>query len=296
MTRFRWVMCLTAVLSLVTAVWIGWKLIGSRDIENVRVNDQTPRIGKEITNSLNMKFIRIPAGKFIMGCPKDESKQFDGEMEHEVEITRPFLMGVHEVTQEQYERVMGNNPSWFSESDIGRDMVKGMDTKRFPVETVSWDDAQEFCKKLSEREEEKKAGRSYRLPTEAEWEYACRGGATTHSAYSFGSTLSPKQANFSETGLQRPCPVGSYPANAFGLFDMHGNVWEWCQDYYGPYDLSQKKDPTGPKNVPEERRVLRGGGWRFDGFYCRSAHRNWYIPIGHHYSNGFRVICVVRAP
>ena len=191
------------------------------------------------------------------------------EEQHEVSITKPFYLGVYVVTQAEYEKVMGNNPSWFSAKGDGKDKVKDMDTGQFPVEKVSWDDAVAFCKKLSELPEEKKAGRVYRLPTEAEWEYACRAG--TKTAFHYGDSLSSKQANFNgnfpyggaDKGpyLGRTAKVGSYAANAFGLYDMHGNVWEWCQDWYDEnyYKNSPKEDPPGP--AQGLHRVVRGGGW-----------------------------------
>ncbi len=187
---------------------------------------------KEITNSIGMKLVLIPAGKFMMGSPKDEKDRFDDEEQHEVEITKPFYMGVYDVTQAEYEKVMGKNPSYFSAAGDGKDRVKDMDTTRFPVEMISWADAVEFCRKLSEMPEEKQAGRVYRLPTEVEWEYACRGGTVT--AFHYGAALSSTQANFrgnfpyggAAKGpyLERTTKVGSYQPNAYGLYDMHGNV------------------------------------------------------------------------
>jgi formylglycine-generating enzyme required for sulfatase activity len=258
---------------------------------------------REVTNSVNMKFVSIPSGKFLMGSPREERRRPD-EAQHEVEITKPFLLGIHKVTQDQYKQVMDKNPSYFSDSGEGKDRVKGLDTRRFPVENVSWMDAQDFCEKLSKLPEEKKNGRSYRLPTEAEWEYACRGGAILSEPFHFGHSLSSRQANFDGNHpygeaprgeyLQRTSEVGSYPANAFGLFDMHGNVWEWCQDWYAPYDLAIRKDPSGPANSSEDRRVLRGGSWGDHGYDCRSAYRFHCGPRDNNEYHGFRVICVAR--
>src|SRR5262249_32523510 len=145
-----------------------------------------------------------------------------------------------------------------------KELVNGMETKLFPVETVSWDEAMTFCEALSKLPEEKQAGRIYHLPSEAEWEYACRGGATSSAPYHFGASLSSNQANFEDfedTPLDRPCPVGRYPANPFGLFDMHGNIWEWCFDWAdeNSYKNSTNRDPRGPDHG--DRRVLRGGSW-----------------------------------
>src|SRR5262245_51092066 len=139
------------------------------------VREESPP--KELTNSIGMKFRLIPAGKFVMGSPEDEKDRVkgDAEFQHEVEITTPFYLGVYEVTQKQYETVVGKNPSWFSSTGGGEDEVKGLDTSAFPVERVSYKDAIAYCQKLSESAAEKKAGRVSRLPTEAEWEYACRG-------------------------------------------------------------------------------------------------------------------------
>src|ERR1035441_3406412 len=172
---------------------------------------------KDFTNSLGMKFVWIAPGNFMMGSPKEEKLRNDNETQHKVSLTKGFYRGVHLVTQEQWKEVMGNNPSFF----------KG--EKNLPVETVSWDDCQDFIKKL--REKDKKI---YRLPTEAEWEYSCRAG--TKTPFHFGETISTDQANYNGNHIygngkkgvyrQKTTPVGSFPANAWGLHDMHGNVWE----------------------------------------------------------------------
>ena len=222
---------------------------------------------KDFTNSIGMKFVWIPPGSFMMGSPKNEERREDDETQHKVTLTKGFYMGVHLVTQEQWQTVTGNNPSHF----------KG--EKNLPVEQVSWEDCQEFIKKL--RDKDKKP---YRLPTEAEWEYSCRAGTTT--PFHFGETISTDQANYDgnftygngNKGVYREktTPVGSFPANAFGLYDMHGNVWQWCQDWYGDYP---QKDVVDPKGLEKgEFRVLRGGSWGNHPLYCRSACRNWDVP------------------
>jgi formylglycine-generating enzyme required for sulfatase activity len=254
---------------------------------------------KSFTNSVGMKLVLIPKGKFKMGSPEDEKDRSTDEKQHDVEITRPFCLGIYTVTQKQYKEVMGENPSWFSAMGAGKDDVKGLDTDDFPVETVSWHDAKRFCEKLSDLPAEKRRGRTYRLPTEAEWEYACRGGAHSSNPFHFGKSLSSRQANFdgnhpyggADKGpyLERTCKVGSYDPNKFGLHDMHGNVWQWCADWYAKdyYEKSPKKDPKGPASGTV--RVVRGGSWRGVGWLCRAAFRLHVVPDGR--CIGFRVAC-----
>jgi len=215
-----------------------------------------------------------------------------------VEITKPFYLGVYEVTQRQYRAIMGKNPSHFCAGGPFASNVKDLDTDDFPVETVSWAEAVEFCKKLSALTGERAAGRVYRLPREAEWEYACRGGASSSAAVAFGNSLSSTQANFdgnipyggAEKGrrLKRTCRVGSYKPNAFGLYDMHGNVCEWCADWYdeGYYKTGPPRDPAGP--VTGSVRVFRGGSWDDYGWFCRSASRR-HSPGERFNHVGFRV-------
>src|SRR5581483_2973511 len=193
----------------------------------------------DLGGDVKMEFVLIPKGKFTMGSPKDQTGHRKDEVQHEVEISKPFYMAKHLVTQEQYEAIIGKNPSSFCNGGTGSHKVKDLDTKQFPVEMVSWDDAQAFCKKLAEKDKQK---RKFRLPTEAEWEYTCRAGTTT--PFSFGSKLNGKEANCNGekppygTNARGPnkgrtTKVGDYGANPWGLCDMHGNVWEWCEDYYG---------------------------------------------------------------
>ena len=234
-----------------------------------------------VTNSLGMKFAWVSPGSFVMGSPKEEKGREDGgtdETQHKVTLTKGFYMGVYAVTQEEWQAVMGNNPSKF----------KG--EKNLPVEMVSWDDCQEFIKKL--REKDKKP---YRLPTEAEWEYACRAGTTT--PFHFGETISTDQANYNgehvygngKKGVNRKktVPVGSFPANAFGLYDMNCNVWQWCLDQYGDYPQKDVVDPQGAEKGA--KRVLRGGSWGNHPASCRSAHRNGVEPGYRDFYNGLRV-------
>jgi formylglycine-generating enzyme required for sulfatase activity len=279
------------------------------------------------TNSIGMKFVRVKAGTFTMGSPKDEKERPDDEQQHEVEITKDYFIGVTEVTQKQYRTVMGYHPSYFSkdgkEADTGKYVdlskpaggkydVARKDTEDFPVENVSWEDAQEFLKKLNALAAEKKFKVKYRLPTEAEWEYACRGGHHVKGLkdkaqlpFHFKSptaSLSSDKANFdgnypdgdAEKGknLVRTCKVGSYEANALGLLDMHGNVWEWCSDWYDEkyYATSPRKDPPGADSG--SGRVIRGGSWDCGGRGCRAAHRFSDPPSDRLYTLGFRVAAV----
>jgi len=219
------------------------------DLEEIEV------LGKGITLDL----VLIPAGKFVMGMLY--------ETQHDVTLAKPFYMGKYEVTQEQWEGVMGNNPS--------------IETKgaKLPVTDVSWEDCQEFIKKLNAKT---KGG--YRLPTEAEWEYACRAGTTTH--YSFGDVLTKSDANCNESG-GRIKEVGSYKPNAFGLYDMHGNVWEWCEDSYGDYPAGSAIDPKGP--ATGGNRVARGGSFNYGVSHARSSNRGLNSPTARSDDGGFRL-------
>jgi len=253
----------------------------------------------DLGNGVKMRLVLIPAGKFMMGSPATEAGRGSEEgPQHEVTISNPFYMGVFEVTQEQYEQVMGVNPSNF----------KGA---KNPVETVFWDDAVEFCRKLSA-----KTGKKVMLPTEARWEYACRAGTTT--AFYTGDALKPGQANayFSQTSnpgvwdtimawvgkflpqkakTDQATAAGSFSPNGFGLYDMHGNVFEWCSDWYNDSYANlpagqagaKNQDPTGPDSG--SARVLRGGSWCPYLQHCRSASRNWYSPDYRYITIGFRV-------
>jgi formylglycine-generating enzyme required for sulfatase activity len=268
---------------------------------------------KVLTNSIGMKLAPIPAGKFLMGSLLTEAERDENELQHEVEITKPFWMGVYEVTQAEYSKVMGKSRfegakghnAWNHGSRFHAKAGGGAD---YPAENIFWRHAVEFCKRLSVRPEEKKAGRVYRLPTEAEWEYACRAGTTT--PFHYGIALTSKLANFNgefpfgtaEKGpyLRQTSKVGSYKPNAWGLYDMHGNVQEWCSDYYDPnyYKSSPKKDPRGPEKGVlstdyhnDFYHVVRGGSWLDEGRGCRSAYRFRAMPHDGYQIVGFRVVC-----
>jgi formylglycine-generating enzyme required for sulfatase activity len=238
---------------------------------------------KTITNSIGMKLVLIPKGTFMMGSPIEEEGAENDEEQHQVTIGKDYYLGVTEVTQGQYEKVMGTNPSYFQKR-----VIRKSDSSMYPVEQVSWEDAVEFCKKLSDLPEEKKAGRVYRVPTEAEWEYACRAGSK--AAYSFGANSKTlgDYAWFGENSGGQIHPVGEKKANAWGLYDMHGNVWEWCSDWYGVYPKGSVSDPSGPSEG--SIRVIRGGGWDDGAAFCRSADRGGRGPSDRNDDRGgFRV-------
>jgi len=220
-----------------------------------------------IANSIGMQLRLIKPGSFVMGSARGDT---DETPIHKVTLTKPFYMGVYEVTQEQYEKVMGTNPSHFQ-------------GPRRPVEQVSWNDAQAFCEKLSEQE-----NRPYRLPTEAEWEYACRAGSTTE--YYWGRRFYPRYAWSRQNSSETTQDVGTRLSNAWRLFDMSGNVWEWCEDRKGLYSPSaaEETDPNGPSLG--RSRVLRGGSWYGVAENCRSAARDKNAPDNRHYTFGFRVV------
>jgi hypothetical protein len=223
----------------------------------------------------------------MMGSPETEAHRSPAEQLHPVKIGQPFYMGIFEVTQGQYEKLTGKNPSFFQR---GNDKVGSLDTSEFPVDQVSWEDAVAFCKQLSELPAEKTAGLVYRLPTEAEWEYACRAGTT--SPFAFGQMLTAEQANI-ENKLGRTTKVGSYQPNAFGLYDMHGSLYEWCADWdqNDYYRQSPSADPQGPP--AGKLRVARGGEWNNKAKDCRSARRGGWIPEHRLNYIGFRMVCGV---
>jgi RNA polymerase sigma factor (sigma-70 family) len=235
---------------------------------------------KDFTNGFGMKFVWIPPGNFLMGTPKGEERGqiVHDETQHKVTLTKGFYMGVYPVTQEQWQEVMGANPSQF----------KG--EKNLPVEMVSWNDCEEFIEKLRERDK-----KPYRLPTEAEREYSCRAGTTT--PFNFGDTISTDQANYDGSGTygrgkqganrEKTTPVGSFPANAWGLYDMHGNVVQWCQDWLGDYPKDDVVDPQGPETG--KARLVRGGSWYGHPQYLRSAFRYAFEPDFRHGRVGLRV-------
>jgi formylglycine-generating enzyme required for sulfatase activity len=258
----------------------------------------TKRNPEEFVNTIGMRFRRIPAGKFFMGSPLGEEARAEEQFQHEVEIKRPFYLAVFETTQAQYEHIMGEKPSRYGQPGLEH---------LFPVERVTWEDATRFCDQLSRRTEEKRAGRRYRLPTEAEWEYACRAGDSKKESAPFyfakpTFSLGEGQAGFDgnpygggkKGKLQLETrTVGSFQPNAFGLYDMHGNVSEWCSDWYskGYYADSPGVNPVGPKEG--EVRVIRGGSWYSTGTECRAARRGSGKPDVKNDEIGFRVVLIM---
>ncbi len=270
------------------------------------------------TNSIDMKFVLIPPGEFMMGSPKElieeELKTHADEQwwtdhlpgegpRHLVRITKPYWLGATDVTQEEYQRIMGANPSGFSATGQYSDAVAGQGTKRFPVEHVSWDEAVEFCRKLSELPEENAAARTYRLPSEAQWEYACRAGNAGPWCFSAQPNPLPvaveqkllgEYAWFNGNAGGMTHPVSCKQPSAWGLYDMYGNVWQWCADCYDTeyYAISLADDPVGPPSG--SFRVLRGGSWFNEACYCRSANRGRTSPGYRDVILGFRV-CLIPA-
>jgi uncharacterized protein (TIGR02996 family) len=262
----------------------------------------------EVTNSLGMRFALIPPGRFRMGASTSENGRMKEEMPaHEVTITKPYYLAIHPVTQELFQQLMGFNPSHFCAQGDGTQAVNKMNTSSFPVERATWHEAITFCEHLSALPAEQNAKRVYRLPTEAEWEYAYRGGACTITPFYLGNTIRSTEANFDghhpyprNGGVSgpyhgRPCNVGSYLPNVFGLYDMAGNVWEWCNDWFSEtyYRKGPRIDPPGPRGG--SRRVLRGGAhWNWGGC-CRGARRVRNTPESREQAYGFRVAMNVVA-
>ena len=263
------------------------------------------------TRTGQIKLKRIPAGTFLMGSPYDgNDAENDAKPQHHVRITRPFYLGVYEVTQAQYEAVTGDNPSWFSANGGGKDQVAGRSTDRHPVENVSWFDAVKFCNKLDDEMEgqavfyeingddvrvPKWSQTGYRLPTEAEWEYACRANAPTVTRFSSGNDAASLGAFAWHAGNsgKKTHPVGEKRANGFGLFDIHGNVWELCWDGYSNsyYKESNEDDPQGPDGAPT--RICRGGGWTTNARLAHTSRRAGDAkPSQRSNHGGFRVALV----
>jgi formylglycine-generating enzyme required for sulfatase activity len=249
---------------------------------------------EDLGGGVTLEMVEIPGGAFLMGSPESEAGRLESEgPQHEITVS-PFYMGKYEVTQAQW-RIVAKLPKAGLDLASEPSRFKG---DNLPVEQVSWEEAVEFCERLS-----RATGRQYRLPSEAEWEYACRAGTTT--PFAFGETITPELVNYDVNYPYASVPKGTYrfyrgqttsvgslgAANAFGLYDMHGNVWEWCMDWYSKnyYSQSPNADPKGPNTGSS--RVMRGGGWDDRGAqYCRSAYRSRYAPGDRGYFLGFRLV------
>jgi len=244
---------------------------------------------KTFINSIGMEYVLIPKGASLMGTPKGQPGKGKDELQHKVILEKPFYMQVTEVTVKQWRAIMGKR--FFGKKKGGDEM---------PVVKVSWQDTASFIKKLNELNEG-----TYRLPTEAEWEYACRAGSET--AYSWGNDIDCSKASYSNNTLKsdkcvsyakgrgiksdQPAPVKSYAPNAFGLYDMNGNVWEWCQDWYAPYDGGKEMNPTGPELGSDKvDKVRRGGSWYGVGQSCRCGNRNFSHFANRYQTTGFRLV------
>ena len=258
---------------------------GGSDYESktIDVTTHEDTMTLDFGSGVTMELPRVPAGEFMMGSNGGEADD-DEKPVHRVRITEPFYMSATEVTQEQYGAVMGEKP-WSGQDYAGR-------SKDAAATYVSWNDAQEFCEKVSE-----KTGHEVRLPTEAQWEYACR--ADSETAYCFGDSedrlgeYAWYHDNASGAGEKYPHSVAQKKPNAWGLYDMHGNVWEWCRDWYDEdyYENSAPENPEGPSQG--DRLVLRGGCWLSDAWLCRSTNRDWLPPAGTLSNLGFRVVVLL---
>lgn len=228
----------------------------------------------DIGHGINMEFILIQPGTFTMGSPMGSEEGGDEAPEHKVEITKPFYLGKYEVTQEQWEELMGNNPSKFRGD-------------KHPVDSISWDDSQLLLKKLQE-----KTGFKFTLPTEAQWEFAARAGTSTRWDFGESESILGDYAWFAGNSNDATQPVGQKKPNAWGFYDLYGNVQEWCIDWYAnPYLLDDVSDPRGPGSG--DSRVLRGGAWGDDSTMVRSAYRNASGPDNIAPGNGIRVVMVI---
>ena len=230
-------------------------------------------------NSVKMTLKHVQAGEFMMGSPTSDKYRSDDETQHRVTLTKDYWIGETEVTQEQYKAVMGRNPSYFSKGGA------------YPVENVSWTDAMAFCEKLTKAERANgnlPDGYEYTLPTEAQWEYAARGGqkAGRYRVFS-GSDEINDVVWYDDNSSDSTHPVGQKRANELGLYDMCGNVWEWCRDWYEAYPDGAVTNPVGPSSG--SNRELRGGSWDSYARHCRSAIRAGIDPSDRDYDYGFRV-------
>jgi formylglycine-generating enzyme required for sulfatase activity len=270
-----------------------WGITGKKPDQPINFKAQTNPVASTIITEILPKgilleMVKIPAGSFLMGteeaevirlCKEYETDRYKCEMpQHRVNL-KEFYLGKYPVTQEQYQAIMGKNPSNFK------------DNPKNPVEEVSWNDAQAFCKKLSE-----KTGKNYRLSSEAEWEYACRAGTQTRYYFGDNAELLGEYAWYNENSGSKTHPVGQKKPNNWGLYDMSGNVWEWCEDvWHQNYENASKDGSSWNENNSQASfRTIRGGSWRRNPWYCRSAYRYFSPSVNRYDLIGFRVVCAVR--
>ncbi|MBF0185500.1 MAG: formylglycine-generating enzyme family protein [Magnetococcales bacterium] len=278
---YKLLLILLLMLALPNLGYFSMLLVAVPDLSLFRsgkqVATQTNQEIPAIRDANGMEFILIPAGRFLMGTPFAADVSEDEMPQHEVIISRPFYLGRYEVKQAEWEAVMRSNPSEF----------KGADR---PVESVSWEEVREFIGKLNERA----ATDLYRLPSEAEWEYAARAGTTTSRYWGDGNEALEQHAWFAGNAGKRSRPVGQLQANPWGLYDMLGNVWEWCQDWYSPksYSNGTVTDPRGPSDGAS--RVLRGGGWNNYASHIRAAYRFELNPAHRRRNLGLRLVMEAR--
>jgi formylglycine-generating enzyme required for sulfatase activity len=266
----------TTIFLFCVCAFVG--MLGGKGVQRAfAVDNETPpstEPSNDFTNSIGIAFVKIEPGEFMMGSPDSEQGRSADEVQHRVKLTKEFFLAKNLITQGQWKAIMGNNPSNFHGDGL-------------PVEMMPWGDADAFCKKLSEKE-----GRNYRLPTEAEWEFVCRAG--TNTACYFGGD--PEQlGDYAWWGLNSSFhtqPVGLKKPNAWGLYDMVGNVRQWCSDWYGDYPKADQVDPQGPVNG--DSRVLRGGAFNEGPNHCRSANRNSSSPATGYNNVGFRPVLDVK--
>jgi formylglycine-generating enzyme required for sulfatase activity len=236
---------------------------------------------EDLGNGVKLEMVEIPPGTFYMGSPENEEGRFDNESpQHQVSVPG-FFIGKYPLTQAQYQAIIGSNPSYFNGNNR-------------PVECVSWNDAVAFCEKLSQ-----KTGKNYKLPSEAQWEYACRAGTTT--PFYFGESITPDLVNYNGEYAYAAAPkgqyreqttdVGTFPPNAFGLYDMHGNVCEWCEDDWQENYTNAPINGSVLNSLNEITKLLRGGSWFYNPENCRSAYRCYNYLVNGNVAMGFRVVC-----
>ena len=286
-----------SIVSLIVAIVALTVAIMSRNVQPVAELSRcqiAPTVSKDLsstddyletTHGLNMKMVYVEGGTFQMGATSEQGSDADGDEKpvHSVTLDS-YYIGECEVTQAQWEKVMGTTLSQQQrKSDFDWGLVGVGDN--YPMYYVSWHDAQAFCEKLSQL-----TGRTYKLPTEAQWEYAARGGNKSHGYKYSGSNNLSSVAWYDSNSSSQTHAVKQKQPNELGLYDMSGNVWEWCRDWYGDYTSSSQRNPHGPSSG--SFRVLRGGSWLYDAQYCRVSIRFSITPSFSCYNYGFRVVCL----